>query len=106
MQVPVGQSLLEAAHANDVDLEGEAKSAPAQNLNAWPHILSGYNMVEAYAQLPDNAVTCAGACEGSLACSTCHVVLEVSAAGSSGVRQLSSMCKSACMPIAFWDLFT
>ena len=26
VQVPIGQSLLEAAHANDVDLEGEAKS--------------------------------------------------------------------------------
>ena len=26
VQVPLGQSLLEAAHANDVDLEGEAKS--------------------------------------------------------------------------------
>ncbi|CAK0761288.1 Adrenodoxin-like protein 1, mitochondrial [Coccomyxa viridis] len=38
VQVPVGQSLMEAAHANDIDLEG--------------------------------------ACEGSLACSTCHVVIE------------------------------
>ena len=26
VQVPIGQSLLEAAHANDVDLEGAAKS--------------------------------------------------------------------------------
>ncbi|CAL5219544.1 g1396 [Coccomyxa viridis] len=38
VQVPVGQSLMEAAHANDIDLEG--------------------------------------ACEGSLACSTCHIVIE------------------------------
>ncbi|DBB05528.1 hypothetical protein WJX77_002050 [Trebouxia sp. C0004] len=38
VQVPLGQSLLEAAHNNDIDLEG--------------------------------------ACEGSLACSTCHVVVE------------------------------
>lgn len=38
VQVPIGQSLLEAAHNNDIDLEG--------------------------------------ACEGSLACSTCHVVVE------------------------------
>ncbi|BDA42705.1 2Fe-2S ferredoxin [Coccomyxa sp. Obi] len=38
VQVPLGESLMEAAHANDIDLEG--------------------------------------ACEGSLACSTCHVVIE------------------------------
>jgi ferredoxin len=38
VRVPVGMSLLEAAHRHNVDLEG--------------------------------------ACEGSLACSTCHVVLE------------------------------
>eukprot|EP00271_Cylindrocystis_brebissonii_P014139 TRINITY_DN35393_c0_g1_i1.p1 TRINITY_DN35393_c0_g1~~TRINITY_DN35393_c0_g1_i1.p1 ORF type:complete len:281 (+),score=42.76 TRINITY_DN35393_c0_g1_i1:162-1004(+) len=37
IQVPVGQSMLEAAHENDIDLEG--------------------------------------ACEGSLACSTCHVIV-------------------------------
>ncbi|KAK9817568.1 hypothetical protein WJX74_009532 [Apatococcus lobatus] len=38
VQVPIGESLLEAAHANDIDLEG--------------------------------------ACEGSLACSTCHVIVK------------------------------
>ncbi len=38
VKVPVGTTVLEAAHANDVDLEG--------------------------------------ACEGSLACSTCHVVVD------------------------------
>jgi ferredoxin len=38
VRVPLGQSLLEAAHNNEVDLEG--------------------------------------ACEGSLACSTCHVIVE------------------------------
>lgn len=38
VRMPLGQNLLEAAHANDVDLEG--------------------------------------ACEGSLACSTCHVIVE------------------------------
>ncbi len=37
-EVPVGTTVLEAAHNNDIDLEG--------------------------------------ACEGSLACSTCHVILE------------------------------
>ncbi len=37
-QVPVGTTVLEAAHNNDIDLEG--------------------------------------ACEGSLACSTCHVIVE------------------------------
>mmetsp|Transcript_10510 Transcript_10510/g.31650 ORF Transcript_10510/g.31650 Transcript_10510/m.31650 type:complete len:175 (-) Transcript_10510:1981-2505(-) len=36
--VPIGENLLEAAHSNDIDLEG--------------------------------------ACEGSLACSTCHVIVE------------------------------
>jgi ferredoxin len=52
-----GQSLLELAHENDVDLEGETaiwvKRAP----------LSPQRRVRA------------GACEGSLACSTCHVIL-------------------------------
>jgi ferredoxin len=38
VQVPLGQSLMEAAHENDIELEG--------------------------------------ACEGSLACSTCHVIVE------------------------------
>lgn len=38
VRVPLGENLLEAAHANNVDLEG--------------------------------------ACEGSLACSTCHVIIE------------------------------
>lgn len=38
VQVPLGQSLLEAAHENEIELEG--------------------------------------ACEGSLACSTCHVIVE------------------------------
>ena len=37
-QVPIGENLMEAAHSNDIDLEG--------------------------------------ACEGSLACSTCHIVIE------------------------------
>lgn len=38
VRVPVGENLMEAAHENDIDLEG--------------------------------------ACEGSLACSTCHIVIE------------------------------
>lgn len=38
VDAPIGQSLLEVAHRNDIDLEG--------------------------------------ACEGSLACSTCHVIVE------------------------------
>ncbi len=38
MRAPLGESLMEVAHANEIDLEG--------------------------------------ACEGSLACSTCHVVVE------------------------------
>lgn len=37
-QAPVGQSMLEVAHRNDIELEG--------------------------------------ACEGSLACSTCHVIIQ------------------------------
>jgi len=41
VQAPVGKSLLEVAHANEIELEG--------------------------------------ACEGSLACSTCHVIIEVRA---------------------------
>ena len=60
-------------------------------------------MMEAHAQLPDTAVIRAGACEGSLACSTCHVVLEVSAAGSSGVRHLKILkYVQVCLHDATW----
>ena len=53
----IGTSLLEAAHENDVDLEGAAHS-----------VASTARLI---------AVLCAaGACDHSLACSTCHVVLE------------------------------
>lgn len=52
VEATVGQDLLTLAHGNDIDLEG--------------------------APVPDAPVTVSpGACEGSLACSTCHVIVEV-----------------------------
>lgn len=60
MQVPLGQSLLEAAHSNDIDLEGK------------PVFL-----YTDFATQANQVVYNAGACEGSLACSTCHVIVEV-----------------------------
>ncbi|TXG70591.1 hypothetical protein EZV62_005526 [Acer yangbiense] len=48
IKVPIGMSLLEAAHENDIELEGKHAD---WNVGGW------------------------GACEGSLACSTCHVIV-------------------------------
>ena len=56
----IGTSLLEAAHENDVDLEGAAPRTPCR-IDRASH---------------RRAVCAAGACDHSLACSTCHVVLE------------------------------
>jgi len=49
LQVKAGDSLLDIAHEHDIDLEGSPRK--------------GHLLME-------------GACEGSLACSTCHVILE------------------------------
>lgn len=59
----VGRSLLEAAHDNDVDLEGAAPTAHACVTLSGPRV-SSLTAVRA------------GACDHSLACSTCHVILE------------------------------
>lgn len=64
VQVPLGQSLLEAAHENEIDLEGV--------LRLFPQLLSPCSVAAA-----TSIAAAAGACEGSLACSTCHVVVVV-----------------------------
>ncbi|RWR79453.1 2Fe-2S ferredoxin-like protein isoform X1 [Cinnamomum micranthum f. kanehirae] len=50
IKVPIGMSMLEAAHENDIELEGKYSG------HLWIEYLGG-------------------ACEGSLACSTCHVIV-------------------------------
>ncbi|RYR05650.1 hypothetical protein Ahy_B06g085485 [Arachis hypogaea] len=55
IRVPVGMSMLEAAHENDIELEGK---------KIIVHFFTSF------------IICCfAGACEGSLACSTCHVIV-------------------------------
>lgn len=49
-----GDNILDLAHEYDIDLEGMSKMRPHRELNA--HLILG-------------------ACEGSVACSTCHVIL-------------------------------
>ncbi|KAJ7009905.1 hypothetical protein NC653_000576 [Populus alba x Populus x berolinensis] len=63
IKVPVGMSMLEAAHENDIELEGKVwKIPPVPSFcNEISLILCFYVM--------------SGACEGSLACSTCHVIV-------------------------------
>lgn len=61
MKARVGESLLEAAHENEVELEGALSWAGTVGLTA---------------AAVTRATSNAGACEGSLACSTCHVILE------------------------------
>jgi ferredoxin len=58
-RAPIGQNLLEVAHANNVDLEARRR-AVAQ--------------ASCFLRLTRRAAQ--GACEGSLACSTCHVIVE------------------------------
>jgi ferredoxin len=68
VKAPIGKSLLEVAHDNDVELEGE--NNVLQLLYSTlackhPSIIIVFH----------NFVCDAGACGGDLACSTCHVVL-------------------------------
>ncbi|KAE8714069.1 2Fe-2S ferredoxin [Hibiscus syriacus] len=61
IQVPVGMSMLEAAHQNDIELEGKAYDLSLIHYFCsvpWTYLLSSSR-----------------ACEGSLACSTCHVIV-------------------------------
>ncbi|KAB5573109.1 hypothetical protein DKX38_000303 [Salix brachista] len=68
IKVPVGMSMLEAAHENDIELEGKAwKIPPAPSFYHSDIFLCSSLILCFY-------VT-AGACEGSLACSTCHVIV-------------------------------
>ncbi|KAF9624360.1 hypothetical protein IFM89_010386 [Coptis chinensis] len=52
IEVPVGMSMLEAAHENEIELEGKCLGI-----------------------LYDHVFCSSRACEGSLACSTCHVIV-------------------------------
>lgn len=93
VRAPLGKSLLEVAHDNDVELEGACNAcsqggrsshsccvhARAPALAPTPPPIAGptrstppkktHNPKNPKNQKP-------GACEGSLACSTCHVILE------------------------------
>jgi ferredoxin len=84
--VPLGQNLLEAAHENNVDLEGKIRIAMAAHQlglqNTRCNVDSPFQGGSAHAchllsMLHLETLLDAGACECSLACSTCHVVVEV-----------------------------
>lgn len=67
VSAPVGDNLLEVAHANNIDIEGtRAACAPRCRVA----------VARAACEPPSNPNTSAGACGGEAACSTCHVILE------------------------------
>ncbi|KAL5174942.1 Adrenodoxin-like protein 2, mitochondrial [Glycine soja] len=67
IKVPVGMSMLEAAHENDIELEG--KSFDFRILLLRLKILNHFSLCYAGYADPSRA------CEGSIACSTCHVIV-------------------------------
>jgi ferredoxin len=81
VRVPLGENLLEAAHANNVDLEGQIALVSFRSAAAKTAQLAYVHAHDISCLSPGRTPTChdlcAGACEGSLACSTCHVVIEV-----------------------------
>ena len=69
VQAELGKSLLEVAHANEIDLEG----ARARQSNVTAPFIDFFRHCSLHSL---RVLLCAGACDGSLACSTCHLVLE------------------------------
>ena len=69
VQAELGKSLLEVAHANEIDLEGER----ARQSNVTAPFIDFFRHCSLHSL---RILLCAGACDGSLACSTCHLVLE------------------------------
>lgn len=63
-----GDDLLTLAHEHDVDLEGSAFSFPPFMIPPPPTFTSFIDGLEGFGHT--------GACERSVACSTCHVILE------------------------------
>lgn len=60
MEANEGDDVLSIAHEHDIDLEGDILSATLLS-RGYPFLTSTLNT---------------GACEGSVACSTCHVILD------------------------------
>ncbi len=80
IKIPIGENLLEAAHKNDIDLEGthvyisyflEIKPISLQFTQPLPLFKNFKPFFSKF-----SSSFCKGACEGSLACSTCHVIVE------------------------------
>ena len=69
VQAELGKSLLEVAHANEIDLEG----ARARQSNVAAPFIDFFRHCSLHSL---RVLLCAGACDGSLACSTCHLVFE------------------------------
>ncbi|CAN1267608.1 Adrenodoxin-like protein 1, mitochondrial [Linum perenne] len=68
IKVPVGMSMLEAAHENDIELEGKGSVTFFFELSSFVILGTKFNP-------PPLNASIAGACEGSLACSTCHLIV-------------------------------
>ena len=71
VNAPLGESLLEVAHKNDIDLEGVIRSMDVQK-----SLVSLLTVVNKGSYCCWLSLVFVGACEGSLACSTCHVIVE------------------------------
>jgi len=68
VKAPVGDSMLEVAHANDIDIEGESTCLEAGVATACPSLR--LNTAPRLGCVP------AGACGGETACSTCHIIVD------------------------------
>lgn len=78
VRAPLGKHLLEVAHDNEIDLEGGLGAFGRKYIGAIVFLIDvvGHGLFSL--TLRHNPVHIApGACEASLACSTCHVIVEV-----------------------------
>ena len=77
VDAPTGDSMLEVAHANNIDIEGAQRrsfwrTSPRGCARSWRSAAGSNCSVAEYADLVHAH---AGACGGETACSTCHVIL-------------------------------
>jgi len=68
VSAPIGDSMLEVAHANKIDIEGAPLPRPTRGI---PPLSSKAREHP----LPARSSHPAGACGGETACSTCHIIL-------------------------------
>ena len=89
-KVPVGTNLLEAALSNDIELEGKLSTCLESMLSLNLNFL-GYHLSTCISVF-------AGACEGSCACSTCHLIVMVRPSLSRIYFLFLVKCRSTLLP--------